>query len=117
MRAWVGGIYIVQTNKKSALVRVRGWEDKAKGILTPFFAMRSVPNCVWFFASVTPVASQPKFFAAYATSVPQPQPMSRSLQWGVSMRGTCIDACMHACMNRKDALVRGLEVELVADDG
>jgi len=32
--------------------------------LTPFFAILSVPNFVWFLARVTPVASHPKFFAA-----------------------------------------------------
>ena len=42
----------------------------------PAFAMRSLPNAVWFLLMVMPVDCAPKFFAACIASVPQPQPMS-----------------------------------------
>ena len=51
---------------------------------TPAFAMRALPNAVCFSAMVMPVASAPKFFAACATSVPQPQPMSSICSPGFS---------------------------------
>jgi hypothetical protein len=48
--------------------------------------MRLFPKAVWFSERVTPVASHPKFLAAYVTRVPHPQPISKRLQNKLVMR-------------------------------